>query len=235
MLKNKIIFLIGVLVFASFVLACCPEPSCPGDYDCDGVLDKEDNCKFVWNPLQEDCDDDERGNVCDPSPNCEEGPYCGDGFCIGNETCSTCSEDCGICPSICGNNILESGEECDDGNIVNGDGCSSECLIEEEDDEDDEDCKKCKSGGSSNELVFFCDPNWKCAGWSECDSGTMHRKCYDSNNCGVSYNKPIEKTGCDLMTNVLVAPTQEEGLSLTALFLISLLIIIVLLVLVNTL
>jgi len=30
----------------------------------------------------------------------------------------------------CGNNIVEGEEECDDGNNVNGDGCSSECLIE---------------------------------------------------------------------------------------------------------
>lgn len=31
----------------------------------------------------------------------------------------------------CGNGALESGEECDDGNNVNGDGCTSKCLIEE--------------------------------------------------------------------------------------------------------
>jgi cysteine-rich repeat protein len=30
--------------------------------------------------------------------------------------------------SVCGNNILESLEECDDGNVVNGDGCSALCL-----------------------------------------------------------------------------------------------------------
>jgi cysteine-rich repeat protein len=31
---------------------------------------------------------------------------------------------------VCGNAIKESGEGCDDGNLVNGDGCSSVCLIE---------------------------------------------------------------------------------------------------------
>ena len=31
---------------------------------------------------------------------------------------------------VCGNNILESGEACDDGNLVNGDGCDSNCNIE---------------------------------------------------------------------------------------------------------
>ena len=33
---------------------------------------------------------------------------------------------------VCGNEILENSEECDDGNNANGDGCDSECLIEEQ-------------------------------------------------------------------------------------------------------
>ncbi|MEM3113424.1 MAG: DUF4215 domain-containing protein, partial [Candidatus Pacearchaeota archaeon] len=32
--------------------------------------------------------------------------------------------------SVCGNNIIEAGEQCDDGNTNNGDGCSSTCVIE---------------------------------------------------------------------------------------------------------
>jgi|ERR1051326_364590 cysteine-rich repeat protein len=32
--------------------------------------------------------------------------------------------------SICGNGIVEPGEQCDDGNIADGDGCSSICTIE---------------------------------------------------------------------------------------------------------
>lgn len=30
----------------------------------------------------------------------------------------------------CGNGVLDEGEQCDDGNRVNGDGCSSECEVE---------------------------------------------------------------------------------------------------------
>lgn len=33
-------------------------------------------------------------------------------------------------PPICGNNFIESGEQCDDGNTNNGDGCSSVCVTE---------------------------------------------------------------------------------------------------------
>src|SRR3989344_3228562 len=35
-----------------------------------------------------------------------------------------------IVESTCGNNILEGSEQCDDGNIVDNDGCSSTCTIE---------------------------------------------------------------------------------------------------------
>jgi len=32
--------------------------------------------------------------------------------------------------TVCGNNVVETGEQCDDGNIVSGDGCSSSCQTE---------------------------------------------------------------------------------------------------------
>jgi cysteine-rich repeat protein len=35
-----------------------------------------------------------------------------------------------LSPILCGNGILETGEECDDGNTTNGDGCSAQCKIE---------------------------------------------------------------------------------------------------------
>ena len=35
-----------------------------------------------------------------------------------------------LSPIACGNGILETGEECDDGNTANGDGCSAQCTVE---------------------------------------------------------------------------------------------------------
>ncbi len=50
------------------------------------------------------------------------------GTCDSGETCSNCPEDCGAC---CGNgDDTDPGEECDDGNIISGDGCSSTCKRE---------------------------------------------------------------------------------------------------------
>ncbi|MBR9701204.1 hypothetical protein GOV11_05050 [Candidatus Woesearchaeota archaeon] len=67
--------------------------------------------------------------VCSDSCTLNSCAYCGDGTCDASESCSTCSQDCGACP-YCGDGNLDPGEECDDGNIANGDGCSSTCTIE---------------------------------------------------------------------------------------------------------
>lgn len=52
-------------------------------------------------------------------------------------TCDTsdpnglCDYSCTVEESLCGNNLIDSGEECDDGNNQDGDGCSSTCQVEE--------------------------------------------------------------------------------------------------------
>ncbi len=67
-------------------------------------------------------------------------PTCSDNIQNGNETGIDCGGSCPACPSnpppetppiACGNNIQEQGEQCDDGNTNNNDGCSYLCQIEE--------------------------------------------------------------------------------------------------------
>jgi cysteine-rich repeat protein len=36
-----------------------------------------------------------------------------------------------LAPILCGNGVLDGAEQCDDGNVISGDGCSAQCLIEE--------------------------------------------------------------------------------------------------------
>jgi len=44
---------------------------------------------------------------------------------------TTCVNDiCVVPPVVCGNGIIQTGEACDDGNLVSGDGCSSTCQNE---------------------------------------------------------------------------------------------------------
>jgi cysteine-rich repeat protein len=68
-------------------------------------------------------------------------PYCGDGVKNGSEECDgvdgiglhqSCSITCTLINEpYCGDGqVNQSSEECDDGNIINGDGCSLLCMIE---------------------------------------------------------------------------------------------------------
>ncbi len=51
------------------------------------------------------------------------------------ETCNQIDDDCdgftdeSACP-VCGNGAVDAGEQCDDGNLADGDGCSSSCQLE---------------------------------------------------------------------------------------------------------
>jgi len=190
-MKKTMLSLFFGIILIGVVFAIPPDPN--GDHDGDGIINIEDNCMYVWNPDQQDSDDDGLGDVCDPSP------HGGPNF-------------------ICGNNILETGEECDgsdfgglscldygysSGNLI----CSSSCEISISSCFDSSTEKK-SSGSHKNVFVQFCDPNWECSGWSECDNDLMTRKCYDTNNCDYSYNKPIEETGCD--PNISQVFTEEK-------------------------
>jgi cysteine-rich repeat protein len=62
--------------------------------------------------------------------------YCKSSKKIGKTKSFRCLYGCqdGACiplAEICGNGILDIGEECDDGNLVSGDGCSESCEEEE--------------------------------------------------------------------------------------------------------
>jgi cysteine-rich repeat protein len=89
---------------------------------------------LVTNPLA--CGDDVNDDRCiDAAAElfCRVAPRvlacCGDKLCEGQETGASCAVDCAPVP--CGNRVLEPPEECDDGNVVPGDGCAPSCEIED--------------------------------------------------------------------------------------------------------
>ena len=112
--------------------------NCQGgvDDDCDGYIDCEDSGCFA-------------DVACASAPalfcsgggcNAGDGEDCNncwsDCFTWGN---GVCDEACGECPSGtrenllecgCGNGTMECGEECDDNNNNNGDGCDALCVLE---------------------------------------------------------------------------------------------------------
>ena len=62
-----------------------------------------------------------------------------------------------VAPDNCGDNVLDSGEGCDDGNRVGGDGCSASCLLE---------------------------LNEPCTSSEACDSNLCNVTCVEPNVCG---------------------------------------------------
>jgi len=112
--------------------SCSSQPSTcscnSGDSDGDGVCNSLDNCPATSNSGQQDFDGDGLGNVCDSCPNDAQNDIDGDGICGDLDNCPAASnpgqQDSNsngvgdVCESnLCGNNIIEMGEECDGINL----------------------------------------------------------------------------------------------------------------------
>ncbi len=83
----------------------------------------------------EQCDDANTNDVDGCRNNCQL-PRCGDGIKSNSETCddgadtATCDHDCTMPACNDGITNAAAGEQCEDGNTMNGDGCSSTCKLE---------------------------------------------------------------------------------------------------------
>lgn len=96
--------------------------------------------------------------------------------------------------SFCGDGICDKNENCSI--------CSEDCGICPPESESRK--RSHKSSSYQPNFELFCEPNWKCSGWSECKNGLMTRQCYDSNHCDYAYNRPIEETGCEMTSKALI-------------------------------
>ncbi len=147
--------------------------------DCDGTDSGAQACTsavcgdgYVNSAANEFCDDS----------NLNAGDGCGNTCAV--EAGYSCAGTVSVCTLIgkgkedtfCGNNIVEVGEECDDGNSVGGDGCSATCAAE---------------------APPVCNEQWSCTDWSACsEAGQQTRTCTDTNNCGTTNAKPAESQAC---------------------------------------
>ncbi len=132
-------------------------PGCSGEDVCNstGQCVPPAACTDTCESLGYEC---EYHIICGSSTNC--------GDCLSEEICNATWK----CEISCGNGDINSGEECDDGNTDDGDGCSSACTIETG--------WNCTGEPST---CFYCDFDNICDGDENC-------LCSDCEN---------KKDGCD--------------------------------------
>ncbi|MEE2789848.1 MAG: DUF4215 domain-containing protein [Myxococcota bacterium] len=139
---------------------CNPGTELCTETDCgDGIVSPNEACDDGNDDNDDGCDDQcrfsglEPGAACDPDarvPQCRVDAYCG------------ATNQGAVCVLVeCGNGRREGNEACDDGNTVDGDGCTDECqlsptnAVHEPDSPDDPMILPLQLGGGR--VVFFLD------------------------------------------------------------------------------
>lgn len=98
-------------------------------------------------------------------------------------------------PTLCGNNVKDVGEFCDDGNQLDGDGCTKDCRLE-----------RCGDGAINN------------AGKEECDDGNTNNDDGCSQSCRTETASAESQPG-ETSTAALISPEEAFRKSLvTTLF-----------------
>ncbi|HIH10590.1 TPA: hypothetical protein HA241_00185 [Candidatus Woesearchaeota archaeon] len=143
------------------------------DQDGDGVPDGQDNCPAVPNPLQENTDGDNLGDVCDqvvldPGSSSSGSSGGGSGWrCISNITCTSWT--------FCNENLQQQ-RSCTDQN-----NCKSPYTA---------------NTYTENRTCQPCQESWICTDWQSCQNGQETRVCYDEHQCGTTGRKPVISNSC---------------------------------------
>ncbi len=157
------------------------EFSCEDDEDCDDF----NACNGT-----ESCTDE---HICEPGLELEDGEPCGSqASCIG-----------GIClQDVCGNAIVQGEEECDDGDLINHNGCTTDCLFTCVSTETDRDCSNldpCVGEKHCNDSTHRCEGGTPLEDQIACDLDSANGWCINGvcvpQDCGDGIKGPSEQ--CD--------------------------------------
>ena len=167
----------------------CKEGWCLGDVDLD--CDDGNPCTTdVCIVAEGGCSHTANTSVCDDDNACTVGDFCLDEVCqtgVGALQCSDglpctadgCAPESGctfeVMANCCSNEIVDSGEACDDGNTVGNDGCSADCKSDETCDNGildvaTEVCDGIVFGGVCHQGFFQCLDECQTVDTSECTS-----------------------------------------------------------------
>ena len=183
----------------------CDDGNTDNGDGCNVDCKREDGCGDGTVQPPELCDDGNTINGDGCSDACRVEFVCGNDYCESEnyETCYLCPADC--CPD-CGDAVLDEGEECDDGNNVNGDGCDKGCG-----DEDGtavcgnglwEAGEECEDGNTTihDGCSDTCEVEYEC-GDQVCEDnmGETCERCQIDccPNCGNGVYEPLENEVCD--------------------------------------
>jgi len=117
-------------------------------------------------------------------------------------------------PPVCGNTVVEFGEECDDGNVVDGDGCSSLCVIEHicgnsvvtsQEECDDGNTADGDGCSSTCQVEHICGNGVK-TGPEQCDDGNTADGDGCSSVCLLEVTQEVEPNNTPATANPFASP-----------------------------
>ncbi len=140
---------------------CGDEVVDPDDEDCDdGNAQTGDGCDFCVYSCETDLDCND-SNMCNGEETCNPSTHA----CVPAEVMPVDGTDCGtdhecregICVTIgCGNGVPNTGEDCDDGNTIENDGCKTDCSFSCTADADCDDGDVCTGTETCNVDDHIC-------------------------------------------------------------------------------
>jgi cysteine-rich repeat protein len=146
-------------------------------------LEELDPLEFLAGKDNESCPAEtvDRGSFC--ALTCEAGDVCPGG--------EQCPED-GVCPVVCPNGAIDDNEDCDDGNLEDGDLCSNICHLNPC---TGPNCPRCGDGVFQHQIG------------EQCDDGNQNDADDCTNNCRVRCDGNDDCQGlCDLATQQCLPP-----------------------------